>query len=204
MTERVSIVSCVNSFDCYISNVKESTKRYADEIDYVVVETPPSAAVGLNSGLKRAKRDIVVCCHQDIFFLTDNWIDQMFSQLENVLVWGVVGCAGTAEGNPSIGCHSGLTMGTTPVKVQTVDGSLIVLNKENGLLFDERLRYFHMYDVDISLQANEKGLGTYVICAPLIHNTHWSAGAGLHESVQYLKHKWQGKVNTFYTTIGVY
>lgn len=204
MTERVSIVSCVNSFDSYEVNVKESTKRYADEIDYVAVVTPPSAAAGLNAGLKRAKHDIVVCCHQDVYFLTDNWIDQMFCQLEKVSIWGVVGCAGTVRGAPSIGCHSGLTMGATPVKVQTVDGSLIILDKRNGLVFDECLCYFHMYDVDISLQANERGLGTYVIYAPLIHNTQWSAGVGLNESVQYLKWKWHSKVDTFYTTIGTY
>ena len=116
----------------------------------------------------------------------------------------MIGCAGTVEGAPSIGCHSGLTMGPTPVKVQTVDGSLIILSKKNGLVFDERLRYFHMYDADISLQANERMLGTYVICAPLVHNTHWTAGVGLHESVQYLKEKWHSKVDTFYTTIGTY
>ena len=196
-----SFVTCVNHYDIYTANVIKSTEAYADRIDYIVIESPASGSLGLNEGIRKAKEDIIVCCHQDIFFL-DNWLDKMFAQLDMLPKWGACGCAGAMDNGQMVGCHSGLGMREEAIAVQTLDGSLIILDKQNNLLFDENLRYFHMYDVDIALQANDKGLGAYVIYAPIIHNTKWTSGSGFGESGDYIKQKWNYKVGTVYTTVG--
>lgn len=201
MIEEVSFVTCVNHYDIYTTNVIKSTEAYADRIDYVVIQSPDSASVGLNEGIEKAKEDIVVCCHQDIFFLND-WLNKMFEQLGMLPEWGVCGCAGTMEGGQMVGCHSGLGMPSYPVPVQTLDCSLIVLSKCNGLHFDEGLLFFHMYGEDIALQANERGLGVYAIHAPVVHNTKWTSGAGFLESVEYIQKKWKQKRGAVYTTVG--
>lgn len=199
--KRASFVTCVNNEEIYKENVLKSTESYVDRIEYIKVNNPPSASIGLNEGLRKATEDIVVCCHQDIFFL-DNWLDKMFKQLAMIPRWGVCGCAGTTDKGLGVGTHSGLKMGEKPVKVQTVDGSLVILNKKNNLFFDEGLLFFHMYDVDIALQAMERGLNTYVIYAPILHNTKGASGEGIVESIRYVQVKWKPKVEVIYTTVG--
>lgn len=202
--KRVGFVTCVNNHDVYTHNVIASTKSYSDEIEYIVIENPPCASVGLNEGIRKISEDIIVCCHQDIFFLGDNWIDKMFEQLNRIPKWGVCGCAGTLVGGDLVGCCGGLGMGKIPITVQTLDCSLLILDRHNKLFFDENLQYFHMYGEDIALQANEKGLGAYVIYAPIIHNSKHTSRSGFKESYEYMRQKWRSKVETIYTTVGQY
>lgn len=200
---RATFVTCVNHEEIYRANVLKSTESYADKIEYIRINNPPSGSRGLNEGLRKASSNIVVCCHQDIFFLGE-WLDEMFGQLAIIPKWGVCGCAGTTDTRQMFGTHSGLGMGKTAVKVQTLDCSLVILNKNNNLFFDEGLPFFHMYGEDICLQANERGLGVYVIPLPIIHNTKGTSGGGFVESVKYMEKKWKQKVGTIYTTLGYY
>lgn len=199
--KRASFVTCVNNEVVYRENVLKSTEPYADRIEYIRIDNPPSASRGLNKGLRKATEDIIVCCHQDIFFL-DNWLDKMFEQLELLSKCGVCGCAGSTDNGLRVGTHSGLKMGKKPIKVQTLDGSLLILNKKDNLFFDEGLLFFHMYDVDIALQAMDRGLNNYVIYAPILHNTKGTSGVGIVESIRYVQEKWKPKVEVIYTTVG--
>ena len=200
---RASFVTCVNDDDVYRNDVLKTTEGYADRIEYIRVDNPVSAPVGLNEGIRKASENIVVCCHQDIYFL-NNWLDKMFEQLDTIPKWGVCGLAGAKDDGSPIGCHSGLGMEHHPIRVQTLDCSLIIVDKRNVLRFDENLEFFHMYGEDIALQANDVGLGAYVIYAPIIHHSKWAHPQGFRECVEYIQRKWRGKVAVIHTTVGTY
>jgi len=161
--ENISLLTLVNNQDIYQKNVLESTKGESHVIEYVWISWAKDAASALNWGLNRCKHNTVVCCHQDVEFLP-GWYHKLI-ELKNVIgSWGVLGMAGTTFGGKMVGTHSGLGMdGNKILRAMTLDCSTIILNKRNGLKFDEKLKYFHCYGEDIALQANNKGLGAFVI-----------------------------------------
>lgn len=225
----ISIVTLVNRPEIYEENVLRSTLKEKDNIEYIKIDNAVSAASGLNSGLENATNDIVICCHQDIWF-REGWyerLDIILKKLSNfglgcledddglnddglINIWGVLGMAGTTFNNIMVGTHSGLGMidNRDIIRVQTLDGSCLILKKsvckEYDLKFDENLIWFHFYCVDIALQANEKGLGAYVINVPIDHRTKWTSGGGFQESSQYISKKWAKKFRRICTTVGTY
>lgn len=201
----ISIVTLVNKPDIYQENVIESTLDIKDIIEYIVIPSPVSAAVGLNTGLEKASNDLVICCHQDVYFL-NGW----YNSLKRCLTllndkWGVCGVAGTIGDGNLVGVCSGLLMHEEDIiPIQTLDCLCIILKKSNELRFDENLKFFHMYGEDIALQANDKKMGAYVINIPLKHNSKWTSGPGFEDSYEYLKKKWKNKVHPIYTTVGTF
>jgi len=139
-----------------------------------------SAASAYNEVIERSKHDIIVFAHQDVF-LGNHWI----SQFERSLVmleemdqsWGVLGCYGiTADGryrgylySSPQGVHGAPF--ERPIPVQTLDEIVLVIRKSSGLRFDQHLPHFHLYGADICLSAAARGMRSYAIFAPCIHNT---------------------------------
>jgi hypothetical protein len=58
-----------------------------------------------------------------------------------------------------------------PLSAVSFDELVLVVRKSSGLRFDERLPSFHMYGTDIAQRARSAGLGSYIIDAPVIHNS---------------------------------
>lgn len=226
---KISMVTLVNRPDIYQENVLMSTLEDKNKIEYVRIENADSAASGLNKGLEKATNDLVICCHQDIWF-KEGWFQKLeivLKKLSNfgfgsglndsdddsdglINIWGVLGMAGTTFDNIMVGTHSGLGMIDKKdiIRVQTLDGSCLILKKsvckEYELKFDENLAWFHFYCVDIALQANDKRLGAYVISVPIDHRTKWTSGEGFQESSQYISKKWAKKFGKICTTVGTY
>jgi hypothetical protein len=91
--------------------------------------------------------------------------------------WGVLGCYGiTAEGRyrgylySSCQAVHGAPF-DQPIAVQTLDEIVLVVRKSSGLRFDQNLPHFHLYGADICLTAASRGMRSYAICAPCVHNT---------------------------------
>lgn len=206
---KISIITLVNNSNIYEENVMKSTSTKKDNIEYIKIYNPSSASKGLNIGIDTATNDILIACHQDVYFL-DRWyeilqelLDDKINKINNN--WGVCGMAGTTFDGKMVGTHSGLNMsGNIIIPVQTLDCSCLVLKKSNNLRFDENLKYFHMYGEDIALQANDKGLDAYVIDVPINHRTNWTAGSGFVESGDYIGRKWHHKFGIIYTTVGTH
>lgn len=202
----LTIVTLVRNPEIYKENVIESTSKYKNKIEYITLYHNSSASNSLNTGVVMASNDIILTCHQDIYF-KEGWYESLKKQLDNLRSiknnWGVCGFAGaTAEGK-SVGTHSGLGMENKEIiPVQTLDGSILILQKHNNLIFDEKLKHFHMYDIDVCLQSHEKNLGVYCINVPIEHRCKWTAGEGFQESAIYTKNKWQYKVGLINSTLG--
>lgn len=199
------MITPVSRHDIYIANVLTSTFKEKDQIEYINIISPSSASNGLNNGIDRAVNDLVICCHQDVYFL-NGWYEKLKDLLKKLdginSKWGVCGMAGTTYEGRMVGTCSGLGMNGDIIKVQTLDCFCQIMRKSSGLRFDEGLKYFHMYGEDIALDANDKRLGAYVLNIGIDHRTKWTAGQGFIESTNYLRQKWKNKFGTIYTTVG--
>jgi len=80
--------------------------------------------------------------------------------------------------------------------VQSIDELLIAVKPSMNLRFDEKLPGFHLYAADLCTQATESNYHSYVIHAPVIHNSkrHKSLGGSYASAYRYLQKKWRFKL----------
>jgi len=185
----ISFVTCVSNLNQYKSHVlmsllKNTTKKNYEVIPVLNAGNKYSAAQALNIGIKSAKGNIIVLCHQDVVFF-EKWIDNLFIRIAEVegktSKWGVLGTAGINSSDTTIGRVYNIkgklswasTTDKTIMPAQTVDEHCMVIKKNSGLLFDEKtVKGFHFYGADICLNASiNKGLVNYGILCPIIHNS---------------------------------
>jgi len=159
--------------------------RSPDIVDYGLelktYEGFDSAAHALNSGLDGSTAPIVIFAHQDVY-LPRGWLERLARQIDIIEAknpnWAVLGLYGrTAEGgevgrvwSSGLGREAG-SAGFPPTEVVTMDELLLVLRRDSGLRFDEQLPGFHLYATDIVTEGRMKGIPSYVIEAPVVHNS---------------------------------
>jgi len=152
----------------------------ADRI--IVQEGFSSAAIAYNDAIDRAKTDLIVFAHQDVYF-PDDWLANLEHSLQLLKLsdpdWGVLGCAG-ANNRGLFAAHLysvGLGMVGAPferpVPIDTLDEFVLILRKSSGLRFDPTLPHFHFYGTDICMSARKDNRKCYVISAFSVHNTSY-------------------------------
>jgi glycosyltransferase involved in cell wall biosynthesis len=128
-----------------------------------------------NKILGQSKNDIVILCHDDIYFDSKNWGQKILNHFKRNPDYGILGLAGTTimpksgrwwddpskmkgivnhehEGKKWESKYSN-NMGNQLDGVVLVDGLFIVLNKKNiNQTFNEEISGFHFYDVDFSFR----------------------------------------------------
>lgn len=141
-----------------------------------------SAACAYNAAIDKARNDVLVFAHQDVYLPpgwaarlqeTLEWFDQNDPQWAVAGVWGVTR-TGARHGFvycTGLGRHLGGDF-APPVEVRTVDELLLVVRKSSGIRFDEQIPSYHMYGTDICLEAQHRGLKCYAISTFCIHNTN--------------------------------
>lgn len=138
-----------------------------------------SASDALNDGLFRARNEIVVFVHEDVF-LPPSWLKDFNDAIDYLDAtdqhWGVLGCIGRSQSGEWIGhCYTpgqGV-IGRKPIHpepIQTLDELLLVVRRSSGLSFDPTLPGFHLYGTDLCLRAARMGLTAYAIAAFSLHN----------------------------------
>ena len=176
----ITFAIAVNKRDVLQQNLLASPCFQAPHPHQILIQEGfKSAASAYNDAIDKSVNDIIVFCHQDIFF-PEAW----FSQLEEALQylnakdpqWGVLGCSGTTREGLYFGHVYSAGVGivgeaSTPVAVQTLDEIVLILRKSSGLRFDDTLPHFHLYGADICLRAEQYGMHSYAISAFCFHNT---------------------------------
>jgi glycosyltransferase involved in cell wall biosynthesis len=128
-----------------------------------------------NKILNESSNDIVILCHDDIYFDSKNWGQKILNHLKRNSEYGILGLAGTTN-MPKSGRwwedfskmkgivnheHEGKkweskyseNKGNQLDDVVLVDGLFIVVNKKNiKQNFNEEIGGFHFYDVDFSFR----------------------------------------------------
>ena len=71
------------------------------------------------------------------------------------------------------------------------------MNARHGLRFDPDLPAFHLYATDIILQAAARGLRSYAIDAPVVHNSRRNPqplDRGYRDAYRYMRRKWRDRL----------
>jgi glycosyltransferase involved in cell wall biosynthesis len=128
-----------------------------------------------NMILEQATNEIVVLCHDDIYFDSKNWGSKILKHFKRSPEYGILGLAGSTQLPESAKWwedfskmkgivnheHEGKkweskyssSLGNQIEDVVLVDGLFIVLNKKNiKQTFNEEIKGFHFYDVDFSFR----------------------------------------------------
>jgi len=200
---QISLVCIVNKPKIFERNLKTSIPK---EVEFIKLDNEnncnwTSASKALNYGIKKSRNEVVICAHQDIKFHI-SWWENFLEQECRLKDWGILGGVGI------VGNKYKLTWGYNldkPIKANSLDECLIVVNKKNNIWFDEKtFNGWHLYAADFCLQCKEKGLGIYILAGEFQHN--WLANeksrSWLEDTVPYrkkLSQKWKQRI---VTTIG--
>jgi GT2 family glycosyltransferase len=174
-------VICAANNEQVLQSCLLNSPDIGDVAEVILQKGYASAAVAYNSGLQEAKTDLVVLIHQDVY-LPKGWLAVLNRSLDVLSKvdpnWGVLGVWGVNESKDSTGflyCAANGRLGQLfkgTREVRSLDEVLLVMRKSSGLRFDERLPGFHMYGTDICLEARRRGMKSYVVPAPCVHNTN--------------------------------
>jgi len=150
--------------------------------DVILQRGYASAAAAYNSAIDKARSDLLVFVHQDVY-LPQGWLASLQRALDLLSEvdpnWGVAGVYGVNkswdDGTGFLYCAEYGRLGNSfdgVREVRSLDEVLLVMRKSSNLRFDERLPGFHMYGADICLEARRRGMKSYAISAFCIHNTN--------------------------------
>ncbi len=139
-----------------------------------------TAPQALNIGWERARSDLLVFCHDDVVFPPD-WLGRLRSEIDAVehahgdAPWAVLGPMGRA-GKLFFGRASGPDgiesfFGPLPARVDTLDELCLIVPRNLPFRFDEALGGFHLYGVDLCIQAVEANRSCFAIDAPCRHDS---------------------------------
>lgn len=155
-----------------------------------------SLAQVYNEVLSEAKTDIVVFCHDDIYFETTSWYNKLLKHFERS-EFGIIGMAGTTQ-MPSSGMwwedrrkmvgivnHESdgkkweskyaESLGNSIMETVVVDGLFIAVDKRKlKKNFNEDFKGFHFYDIPFCFENHIEGVKVGVITN--IRITHKSIG----------------------------
>lgn len=150
-----------------------------------------------NKGLKKAKNDIVVFCHDDLIVETKNWGQKLIKLFERNQDYGVIGVAGT-KNMPVSGqwwedrskmygrvahTHEGKTwlsaysddLGQNIEETVIVDGLFFAIDKTKiKTKFNESVKGFHFYEITFCFENFLKGVKIGV--TTMIRVNHMSIG----------------------------
>ncbi|SHL65858.1 Glycosyltransferase like family protein [Roseovarius marisflavi] len=200
-------IAAVNDEAILSENLCTSPALRSDPERLTVLMDQKSATIAYNAGLERTTARYCVFAHQDVY-LPDGWVERLAEEIASLdrmdSNWAVAGLFGVSiENGEHVGrvwsSGIGKELGNSfelPIAVQSIDELLIILDRSKGLCFDEKLPGFHLYGTDIIQEARAAGFGTYVIHAPVVHNSQrvkTLQGPFLHAH-DYLSRKWRANL----------
>jgi hypothetical protein len=154
--------------------LKKSSGVYKSEVIEIVNNGEKSLSQVYNEIIKKSKNDLVVLCHDDIYFETKGWGKKIVSHFENS-DFGILGVAGTTDlpesgrwwedrskmvgivnhENEGKKWESKYSNGflNEILEVCLVDGLFICINKKRiKKNFNESVEGFHFYDVTFCIE----------------------------------------------------
>jgi SAM-dependent methyltransferase len=198
----LSLVCCVSDDEIAQANLLSSPCLKSGSLHEVqLVRNCKSAADGLNEGIKRAKNEVVICVHQDVY-LPQGWVERFWEQYDlaqqRFSPLGVFGVYGVHRQNAFMS-RAGHVIDRDrvlkeeeplPALVDSLDELLLAVPKSSGLQFDPGMG-FHFYGADICLSARERALHALVIDALCFHNSiHVGLAPPFFESAKRFTAKW--------------
>jgi hypothetical protein len=175
-------VICATNNEQVLKSCLLSSPEIGSAAEVILQRGFSSAAAAYNAGMEKARADILVFAHQDVY-LPQGWVAAVEKALETLSAqdprWAVLGIWGVNQSGEGVGnlyC-AGLQQRlggafTAPKEVRSLDEAVLIVRKSSGVRFDEAMPGFHMYGTDICQEANRQGMKSYAISAFCIHNTN--------------------------------
>lgn len=161
--------------DSFVELLKKSCGVPNPQIIPIENEGKYSLPEAYNMILEQATNDVVVLCHDDIYFDSKNWGSKILNHFKRNSDYGILGLAGSTQlpssakwwedfskmkgivnhehGGKKWESKYSASLGNQLDDVVLVDGLFIVLNKKNiKQTFNEEIKGFHFYDVDFSFR----------------------------------------------------
>src|SRR6185437_16246466 len=128
---KITFVAAVNDPEILEQNLLRSPCLQGKHSHQIVIQKGFSSATkAYNEALSRSSNDLIVFCHQDIYF-PEGWIEDLSRALERLAAinanWGVLGCSGVTVDRQHWRYlySSGLSISGSPInepkQVQTLD-----------------------------------------------------------------------------------
>jgi GT2 family glycosyltransferase len=176
-----TVISATNNEDILKSCLLNSPD-IGEASDVILQRGYSSAAAAYNSAIDKARSDLLVFVHQDVY-LPQGWLASLRRALDLLSKtdpnWGIAGVYGVNkswdDGTGFLFCAEYGKLGHSfgdAREVRSLDEVLLIMRKSSNLRFDEQLPGFHMYGTDICLEARRRGMKSYAISAFCIHNTN--------------------------------
>ncbi len=214
MRQRLTFIVPVTKDDVLARNVLASRVYRERFHQFLFQRGYTNVARAYNEAIPLAESDLLVFCHQDVYY-PDDWEEQFFASLAAVTAldpdWGVLGVAGVRLKRRWLGLRQGVEFVgnfTTnvaggahvidhyrprhyPQAVHTLDEFILIVKKSNAR-FDEQLPNNHFYGADLCLQCAARGQRSYAISAYMHHDSasKW-VYADFYESARYMYAKYR-------------
>lgn len=180
----------------FIEYLKKSSGNKKIEVIEKINNGDRSLSEVYNEILSEAKTEIVVLCHDDIYFDTNSWYNKLMKHFEKSN-FGILGVAGTTympesgmwwqdrkkmvgivnheSGGKKWESKYSESFGNSILETVIVDGLFIAINKSKiKKTFNEEFKGFHFYDVPFCFENHLMGVKIGVITN--IRITHKSIG----------------------------
>ncbi len=200
-----SVISAVNN-EAVVEQCLLSSRDISSAREVILQRGYASAAAAYNAAIEKAKGEILVFVHQDVY-LPEGWATALENAVRSVSEadpnWGVLGVWGVTLAGGHVGfVYDGgwrRILGHPfdgGVEVETLDEVLLVVRKSSGLRFDQELGGFHMYGSDICLEARRRGRKCYAIGAFCVHNTnqYGMLPVGFWKGYLAMRRKWKAQL----------
>jgi hypothetical protein len=202
---QLSLAAAVNNDEIVRSCLLKSPD--AGAFDEVLLQRGfDSAATAYNDAVEKAKNDVVVLTHQDVY-LPAGWLSRIGQIVERLNGtqpnWAVLGPygvtpAGAVAGHLYCVANHGI-LGSPfnePVEVATLDEVVLLLRKSSGVRFDPDLPGFHFYGTDVCLGARSRHLKCFAVPAFCVHNAdeYGMFPGSFWKSYRFMRRKWRAQL----------
>jgi hypothetical protein len=172
-----------------------------------------SAAPLLNEAAKKAKHDYLMFVHQDVALYSRDWLAKACRDINILHRLGAAGVAGgDKKGRMACVIHgmpprfAGTKRPKNPVRVQTLDGCLMIVPKEIFTRFsfdEETVDGWYLYIANYCLDLIRHGYRSYVLPYKVYHESKGPGDPGVFkDAIQKIIARHRDHINTIYTTAG--
>ncbi|MEW6416154.1 MAG: glycosyltransferase [Pseudomonadota bacterium] len=211
--ELLTFVVPVTKDEVLARNVMSSQVYRSGKHQFIFQRGYTNVAKAYNDAVQLAQHDVLVFCHQDVYFPVA-WESQFWASLRAVNAldanWGVLGAAGVTLqrgwgqrwrtrfiGDFSTNVAGGAHVidyrypRAFPEPVHTLDEFVLIVKRDNAH-FDEAIPNNHFYGADLCLSLAQRGMRSYAISAYMHHDSasKW-VFADFYESAAYMFEKYK-------------
>lgn len=181
-------------------------------IDNFSLEYP---CISLNKAIDAARSNIIVFAQADVY-LPKDWDLRLLNIVREIedknINWAVLGIWGATKGNNMAGYlySNGLQRelgGDRPiVEANSIDETIIILNKKSDVRFDDNFPNLILYGNDLLLSASNMNYKNFIICNYFVHNSisHVRYFKNALTSIEYFRRKWPNELPFITPYVTVY